>query len=197
MVSPEFSGFSGGNHVQIILFNKPFNVLCQFSEPGRRLTLADYISIPGVYAADRLDYDSEGLLILTDTGRIQQRIARPCDDMARTYWVQVEGVPTPAAIQQLSRGVQLEDGLTVPASVAQIKPPPVWPRTPPVQERRHVPTSWLAITLAEERNRLIRRMTAAVGLPTLRLIRQAVGPWQLNKLQPGDWKVTSIPAGWL
>jgi 23S rRNA pseudouridine2457 synthase len=183
--------------VQIILFNKPFNVLCQFSEPGRRLTLADYISIPGVYAADRLDYDSEGLLVLTDTGRIQQRIADPRADMAKTYWVQVEGVPTPAAMQQLRCGVTLEDGLTVPAGVAQIKAPPVWPRTPPVQDRRQVPTSWLAITLAEDRNRLIRRMTAAVGLPTLRLIRQAVGPWQLNKLQPGDWKVTSIPAGWL
>lgn len=183
--------------MQIILFNKPFNVLCQFTEPGRRLTLADYVPIPGVYAAGRLDYDSEGLLLLTDTGRIQQRIADPRADMAKTYWVQVEGVPTSAAIQQLTCGVLLEDGMTFPAIVEQIKPPSVWQRTPPICERRQVPTSWLAITLAEDRNRLIRRMTAAVGLPTLRLIRQAVGPWQLNKLQPGDWKVTSIPTEWL
>lgn len=186
-----------GSHVQIILFNKPFNVLCQFTEPGKRLTLADYISIPGVYAAGRLDYDSEGLLVLTDTGRIQQRIADPRADMAKSYWVQVEGVPTLAAIQQLTCGVLLEDGLTLPAIVEQIKPPSVWLRTPQIRERRQIPTTWLAITLTEDRNRLIRRMIAAVGLPTLRLIRQAVGPWQLNKLQPGDWKVASIPAEWL
>jgi len=183
--------------MQIILFNKPFNVLCQFTEPGRRLTLADYISIPGIYAADRLDYDSEGLLVLTDAGRIQQRIVDPRADMAKTYWVQVEGVPSLAAIQQLSCGISLEDGLTLPAIVVGIKPPSVWLRIPPIPERRQIPTSWLAITLTEDRNQMIRRMTAAVGLPTLRLIRQAVGPWKLNKLQPGDWKVTSIPAGWL
>ena len=153
--------------------------------------------LPGVYAAGRLDYDSEGLLVLTDTGRIQQRIAGPHADMAKTYWVQVEGDPTPAAIQQLSSGVLLEDGLTLPADVVQIKPPSLWRRNPPIQERRQNQSSWLAITLPEDRNRLIRRMTAAVGLPTLRLIRQAVGPWQLNKLQPGDWKVTSIPSEWI
>lgn len=183
--------------MQIILFNKPFNVLCQFTKPGRRLTLSDYITIPGVFATDRLEYDSEGLIILTDTGRIQQRITEPCADMAKTYWVQVEGNSTPAAIEQLTSGVQLEDGLTLPASVAQIKPPAVWRRTPPMRKQRQIQTSWLAITLNEDRNRLIWRMTAAVGLPTLRLIRQAVGPWQLTTLQPGEWKVTSIPAGWV
>lgn len=186
-----------GTHVQIILFNKPFNVLCQFTDPGGRPTLADYISIPGVYAAGRLDYDSEGLLVLTDTGHIQQRIADPRGRMAKTYWVQVEGLPTPGAIQHLTSGVLLKDGMTLPAIVAQIEPPPIWPRTPPIRERRLIPTSWLAITLTEGRNRQIRRMTAAVGLPTLRLIRQAIGPWRLNNLQPGQWKQTGIPAGWL
>lgn len=186
-----------GTHVQIILFNKPFNVLCQFTDPGGRLTLADYIPIPGVYAAGRLDYDSEGLLVLTDTGRIQKRIADPRAGMAKTYWVQVEGFPTSSALQQLASGVLLKDGMTLPAVVAQIEPPPLWQRTPPIRERRLIPTSWLAITLTEGRNRQIRRMTAAVGLPTLRLIRQAIGPWQLDDLQPGEWKVTEIPAGWL
>lgn len=181
----------------IILFNKPFNVLSQFTKPGKRLTLSDYITIPGIYAADRLDYDSEGLLVLTDTGRIQQRIAEPHAAMAKTYWLQVEGVPDPAAIEQLTCGVLLEDGLTLPAIVAQINPPAVWRRTPPMRSQRRIQTSWLAITVDENRNRLIWRMAAAVGLPTLRLIRQAVGPWQLNTLQPGEWKVTGIPAGWV
>ena len=168
--------------MQIILFNKPFNVLCQFTDPGKRLTLADYISISGVYAAGRLDYDSEGLLVLTDTGRLQQRITDPRFKLAKTYWVQVEGVPTVTILQQLSSGVTLNDGLTLPAIVAEIEPPAIWPRNPPIRERRQIPTSWLSITLTEGRNRQIRRMTAAVGLPTLRLIRQSVGPWQLNKL---------------
>ncbi|HEX2770302.1 MAG TPA: pseudouridine synthase, partial [Geobacteraceae bacterium] len=161
--------------MRIILFNKPFNVLCQFTDPGRRPTLADFISIPGVYAAGRLDYDSEGLLILTDTGHIQHLIADPRAMMAKTYWVQVEGLSTSAAMQKLASGVLLKDGMTLPAIVAQIEPPPLWLRTPPIRERRLIPTSWLAITLTEGRNRQIRRMTAAVGLPTLRLIRQAIG----------------------
>jgi 23S rRNA pseudouridine2457 synthase len=183
--------------VQIILFNKPFNVLCQFTDPGGRATLSDYIPIPDVYAAGRLDYDSEGLLVLTDSGRIQQRIADPRAKLAKTYWVQVEGVPTAASLQQLANGVLLRDGLTRPATVKQIEPPPLWPRTPPIRERRLIPTSWLAITLTEGRNRQIRRMTAAVGLPTLRLIRHAIGPWQLGDLQPGEWAAGTVPSAWL
>ena len=179
--------------MQIILFNKPFNVLCQFTDPGGRSTLADYIPIPGVYAAGRLDYDSEGLLVLTDSGRVQQRIADPRAKLAKTYWVQVEGVPTAIALQQLASGVLLRDGWTRPAVVVPIEPTEVWPRNPPVRERRRIPTSWLAITLTEGRNRQIRRMTAAVGLPTLRLIRQNVGPWQLDALLPGEWLTTTIP----
>ncbi len=183
--------------MQIILFNKPFNVLCQFTDPGGRATLADYISIPNVYAAGRLDYDSEGLLVLTDNGRIQQRIADPRAKLAKTYWVQVEGVPIAAALEQLASGVLLRDGWTRPATVKQIEPPPVWPRTPPIRERRLIPTSWLAIILTEGRNRQIRRMTAAVGLPTLRLIRSAIGPWQLGDLQPGEWLAGTVPTDWL
>ena len=176
--------------MRIILFNKPFNVLCQFTDPGGRPTLADYITVPGVYAAGRLDYDSEGLLVLTDTGQLQQRIADPRAKLAKSYWVQVEGVPTATALRELADGVLLRDGRSRPAIVEQIEPPAVWPRHPPIRERRLIPTNWLSITLTEGRNRQIRRMTAAVGLPTLRLIRYSVGPWQLDTLQPGEWRTT-------
>lgn len=179
--------------MRIILFNKPFNVLCQFTDPGGRPTLADYIPVPGVYAAGRLDYDSEGLLVLTDTGKLQKRIADPRAKLTKSYWVQVEGVPTVRALRELSEGVLLRDGWSLPATVAQIETPAVWPRHPPIRERRLIPTSWLAITLTEGRNRQIRRMTAAVGLPTLRLIRHSVGPWQLDTLQPGEWSTTTLP----
>jgi 23S rRNA pseudouridine2457 synthase len=177
--------------VRIILFNKPFNVLCQFTDPGGRPTLAEYIAVPGVYAAGRLDYDSEGLLVLTDTGLLQKRITDPRAKLAKSYWVQVEGVPTAAALRELAGGVLLRDGRSRPAHVEQIEPPSVWPRHPPIRERRLIPTSWLSITLTEGRNRQIRRMTAAVGLPTLRLIRYSVGPWQLDTLQPGEWRTTA------
>jgi 23S rRNA pseudouridine2457 synthase len=178
---------------RLILFNKPFQVLCQFTDEAGRATLADYIAIPDIYAAGRLDFDSEGLLLLTDSGRLQARIAAPRHKLPKTYWVQVEGQPAAAALRQLAQGVLLKDGMTRPAQVAAIAEPPIWPRTPPIRERRHIPTAWLAITLTEGRNRQVRRMTAAVGLPTLRLIRAAIGPWQLGALQPGEWREEPAP----
>jgi 23S rRNA pseudouridine2457 synthase len=181
--------------MQIIIFNKPFNVMCQFTDRGGRPSLADYIPVPGVYAAGRLDYDSEGLIVLTDNGRLQERIASPRAKLAKSYWVQVEGIPTATVLRELSQGVRLRDGWSLPAIVEQIEPPEVWLRTPPIRERRQIPTSWLSITLTEGRNRQIRRMTAAVNLPTLRLIRHSVGPWQLGELQPGEWRPTAMPPG--
>lgn len=172
---------------QLILFNKPFNVLCQFTDPDGRATLADYIQLPGVYAAGRLDYDSEGLLVLTDNGRWQQRIADPRHKIAKTYWAQVEGVPDAEALEKLQRGIELRDGLTRPAQARLIEPPTIWPRTPPIRERKNIPTSWIELTLREGRNRQARRMTAAVGHPTLRLVRIAIGPWRLGELAPGQW----------
>jgi 23S rRNA pseudouridine2457 synthase len=177
----------------LILFNKPYLVLCQFTDSQGRPTLADYISLPGIYAAGRLDYDSEGLLLLTNLGWLQALIADPRHKLPKTYWVQVEGVPSARALAQLAHGVTLKDGPTLPAQVRVIDPPPVWPRTPPIRERRAIPTAWLALTLREGRKREIRHMTAAVGHPTLRLIRQAVGPWQLGDLQPGQWRQTPAP----
>lgn len=178
---------------QLILFNKPFQVMCQFTDDTGRATLADYVPIPDVYAAGRLDFDSEGLVLLTDSGTLQHQIADPRHKLPKTYWVQVEGVSTPAALEQLRRGVQLRDGMTRPALVEAIEPPAIWPRTPPIRERRHIPTSWLSITLTEGRNRQVRRMTAAVGYPTLRLIRQRIGQWQLGTLQPGEWQSVALP----
>jgi len=177
----------------LVLFNKPYLVLCQFTDPEGRPTLADYISLPGIYAAGRLDYDSEGLLLLTDTGWLQNQIAHPSHKLPKTYWVQVEGVPSPNALAQLAHGVPLKDGPTLPAQVQVIDPPPVWPRVPPIRERRLIPTAWLSITLREGRKRQIRRMTAFVGHPTLRLIRQSIGPWQLGDLQPGEWRDAAAP----
>ena len=182
---------------RIILLNKPFNVLCQFTDPGGRANLSDYLDIPRVYAAGRLDYDSEGLVLLTDSGPVQHRIADPRAKLPKTYWVQVEGVPPTEAIRQLSAGVELRDGTTRPARVSLIAAPEIWPRTPPIRERRLIPTSWLSITLTEGRNRQVRRMTAAVGLPTLRLIRHSIGPWELESLAPGEWREVEVPAGWL
>lgn len=176
----------------LIAFNKPFNVLCQFTDRSAtpRPTLAGF-GLPGdVYAAGRLDYDSEGLLLLTDEGALAHRLTDPRHKQDKTYWVQVEGAPRPDQLQALSNGVVLNDGPTLPARAALLDPPPaLWPRDPPVRVRKTVPDAWLALTLREGRNRQVRRMTAAVGLPTLRLVRVAMGGIALDGLQPGQWRV--------
>lgn len=178
----------------LIAFNKPFQVLCQFSPDGNKLTLKHYLDIPGIYPAGRLDYDSEGLLLLTDQGRLQARIADPRYKLPKTYWVQVEGIITPSALQQLADGVMLTDGLTLPAQAVPLpEPPGLWPRNPPVRYRAQIPTSWLALTLNEGRNRQVRRMTAATGFPTLRLIRHAIGNYTVEDLLPGQWLAVREP----
>jgi 23S rRNA pseudouridine2457 synthase len=171
---------------RLVLFNKPYGVLSQFTPEGRWRGLGDFIDIPGVYVAGRLDADSEGLLLLTNDGKLQAHIADPRYKMEKTYWVQVEGEPGEAALQGLRQGVQLNDGLTRPARAERMAPPPnLWDREPPVRVRRAIPTAWVALTLSEGRNRQVRRMTAAVGFPTLRLIRAAIGPHTLHGLAPG------------
>jgi 23S rRNA pseudouridine2457 synthase len=172
---------------RIILFNKPFDVLCQFTDREGRRTLADYVPERGVYAAGRLDRDSEGLVVLTDDGRLQARISDPKHKLSKTYWVQVEGVPDARALKALTEGVMLKDGPTLPTRVRIIdEPAGLWPRDPPIRARRHIPATWLELTLSEGRNRQVRRMTAAVGHPTLRLIRYRVGSWTLDGLAPGE-----------
>jgi 23S rRNA pseudouridine2457 synthase len=185
---------------RLILFNKPFGVLSQFSGPPGDspepppATLARYIDIPDVYPAGRLDKDSEGLMLLTDDGVLQQRITAPRHKLWKLYWVQVEGLPTDAQLAALRAGVALQDGPTRPARVRRIAPPDLWPRDPPVRYRKSVPDAWLELAIREGRNRQVRRMTAAVGLPTLRLVRVAVGDWRLDGLLPGAYRELTVPA---
>lgn len=174
---------------RLILFNKPYGVLCQFSAAAERSTLKDFIPIPGVYPAGRLDTDSEGLIVLTDDGALQHRISDPRHKLRKTYWVQVEGVPTQDALARLTQGVDLGDFVTRSARAKLARQPDwVWPRQPPIRSRKLIPTSWLAMTLTEGKNRQVRRMTAAAGYPTLRLIRYSVGVWKLGGLALGDWR---------
>jgi len=171
----------------LILFNKPFRVLSQFSPEGEKNTLADFIQVPEFYPAGRLDFDSEGLLLLTNQGALQHIIASPDFKMPKTYWVQVEGDISEEALDQLRQGVELKDGLTKPAQAERIEEPNVWERTPPVRHRENIPTSWISLQIREGKNRQVRRMTAAVGFPTLRLIRYAIGPYTLDNTQVGHW----------
>ena len=178
---------------KVVLFNKPFGVLSQFTDAGTagsaRKTLSEFIDVPGVYAAGRLDKDSEGLLVLTDDGRLQHKISDPKHKTEKSYWVQVEGVPNAENIQALRTGVLLKDGMTAPAKVDQIDAPnDLWPRDPPVRYRKTVADSWLEITISEGRNRQVRRMTAAVGFPTLRLIRYRIGAWTIEGIENGKWR---------
>lgn len=181
------------SNARLILFNKPFNVLSQFTDSAGRATLHDYIPLTGVYPAGRLDRDSEGLLLLTDSGSLQARITQPRYKLPKTYWVQIEGLAQQDALAQLRQGVTLNDGRTRPAKVEQIaEPEQLWPRQPPVRYRKNIPTDWLQLTLSEGRNRQVRRMTAAVGLPTLRLIRIQIGSWSVTDLAPGEWQQLEI-----
>ena len=174
---------------RLIRFHKPYGVLSQFTAEGRWRGLKDFIDLPGVYVAGRLDADSEGLLLLTDDGRLQARIADPRFKMEKVYWVQVEGVPDDVALDRLRQGVQLNDGLTRPARARRLDPPPeVGPRDPAIRVRQAIPTCWIELAIREGRNRQVRRMTAAVGHPTLRLIRAAIGPYTLDGLAPGVWR---------
>jgi len=177
---------------RLILFNKPFNVLSQFSDEQGRATLADFVSAPACRVAGRLDYDSEGLLLLTDDGRLQQQIANPSNKQWKTYLVQVEGTLDEGAVARLTEGVSLNDGPTLPARARRISPPPLWDRNPPIRTRKTVPDSWLELSIREGRNRQIRRMTALVGFPTLRLVRTTIGQWSLEDLQPGQYRELTV-----
>ncbi len=178
---------------RLIVLNKPFDVLTQFQDEAGRATLKDFVTVPGVYPAGRLDRDSEGLLLLTNDGRMQARIADPRHKLAKTYWVQVEGEPSEEQLQRLRDGVALNDGPTLPAEARRLDEPTLWERHPPVRFRKSVPSAWLELVIREGRNRQVRRMTAAVGLPTLRLVRVRIGEWTLDGLQPGEWKDLPLP----
>ena len=178
---------------RLLLLNKPFDVLTQFADADGRATLKAYVAVPGVYPAGRLDRDSEGLLLLTNDGQLQARIADPRHKLPKTYWAQVEGTPSEEQLQRLRQGVELNDGPTLPAEARLLAAPPaLWERDPPVRFRKSVPTAWVELTIREGRNRQVRRMTAAVGLPTLRLVRVRIGPWALDGLAPGEWR--EVPA---
>jgi len=176
----------------LLLFNKPYNVLSQFTDAEGRPTLASYINRKNVYPAGRLDTNSEGLLLLTDDGALQHQISHPDNKLIKTYWVQVEGKTSESALQRLRKGIVLKDGPTRPAKVKRIEEPDLWQRDPPVRYRAHIPTSWIQIGISEGRNRQVRRMTAAVGLPALRLVRIRIGEWQLGDLQPGEHKTIQL-----
>ncbi|KRA79417.1 rRNA large subunit pseudouridine synthase E [Altererythrobacter sp. Root672] len=180
---------------RLILFNKPYGVLSQFTDRSldpSRSTLSQFIDLPGVYPAGRLDLDSEGLLLLCDDGRLQARIADPRFKTPKTYLVQVEGEPDEASLEPLRKGVRLKDGLTRPAVAERIPAPDLWPRDPPIRVRKTIPDSWLKLTISEGRNRQVRRMTAAVGLPTLRLVRWSIGDWTIEGLAPGEWREIAV-----
>ena len=172
-----------------VVFNKPYNVLSQFTDSEGRETLSTFVNLRNIYPAGRLDRDSEGLLILTSYGKLQHYISQPRYKMEKTYWAQVERDITPEAIEQLRSGIKLKDGITAPAKVNVIDEPVIWQRNPPIRERKNIPTSWIEISITEGRNRQVRRMTAEAGFPTLRLIRVAIGPWQLGDLQPGQYRI--------
>jgi len=181
----------------VILFNKPYGVLCQFTSPAGRACLKDYVPVPDVYPAGRLDTDSEGLLVLTGDGGLQARITEPGRKLAKTYWAQVEGVPTAEALQALRGGLDLGDFVSRPCKVRPMgEPEGLWPRNPPIRARLHIPTAWIEIELEEGKNRQVRRMTARVGHPTLRLVRAAIGPWSLADLAPGQWRQAAVPEKW-
>jgi len=192
--TPRGSGAQRAADGRVVLLNKPYGVLCQFSaDASGKPTLADFVHVPDVYPAGRLDADSEGLVVLTADGVLQARITSPRRKLAKVYWVEVEGLPAPAQMAALAAGVDLGDFVTAPALARAIREPPsLWPRVPPIRFRKAIPTSWLELTLTEGKNRQVRRMTAAVGLPTLRLIRHAVGPWTLDGLGPGLWREVPV-----
>ncbi|MCH9689340.1 MAG: pseudouridine synthase [Gammaproteobacteria bacterium] len=178
---------------KLILFNKPFQVLSQFEDAENRNTLKKYIPIKEVYPAGRLDYDSEGLMILTNCGKTQHEISNPKNKTIKTYWVQIENIPTEMDLKKIRQGIKIKDHLCLPASVKIIDEPLLWQRVPPIRERQSIPTCWLELSIQEGKNRQVRRMTAAMGFPTLRLIRVKMGPWQLNQLKPGEYSQVILP----